>query len=120
MSDRAAIIPTLIAALLATSGTTICLAAQQPSTAPLPSQDAQVMPLWSSAAPGALARQVASYLNSLGIAAFVLRSRLGQRYNHPVELGSMVERWTDQGRRRRCSAPTPIRRSPHRCQASGR
>jgi acetyl esterase/lipase len=32
-------------------------------------------------------RQVASYLNSLGIAAFVLRSRLGPRYHHPVELG---------------------------------
>jgi acetyl esterase/lipase len=32
-------------------------------------------------------RQVASYLNSLGIAAFVLRSRLGPRYRHPVELG---------------------------------
>jgi acetyl esterase/lipase len=31
-------------------------------------------------------RQVASYLNSLGIAAFVLRSRLGPRYHHPVEL----------------------------------
>jgi acetyl esterase/lipase len=32
-------------------------------------------------------RQVASYLNSLGIAAFVLRYRLGPRYHHPVELG---------------------------------
>jgi acetyl esterase/lipase len=32
-------------------------------------------------------RQVASYLNSLGVAAFVLRSRLGPRYRHPVELG---------------------------------
>src|SRR5690242_15637618 len=32
-------------------------------------------------------RQVANYLNSLGIAAFVLRSRLGPRYHHPVELG---------------------------------
>src|SRR6185503_1673907 len=32
-------------------------------------------------------RQVASYLNSLGIAAFVLRSRLGPRYHHPTELG---------------------------------
>ena len=32
-------------------------------------------------------RQVASYLNSLGIAAFVLRSRLGPRYHHPIELG---------------------------------
>jgi acetyl esterase/lipase len=31
-------------------------------------------------------RQVASYLNSLGIAAFVLRSRLGPRYHHPTEL----------------------------------
>ncbi len=32
-------------------------------------------------------RQVASYLNSLGIAAFVLRYRLGPRYRHPIELG---------------------------------
>ena len=32
-------------------------------------------------------RQVASYLNSLGIVAFVLRYRLGPRYHHPVELG---------------------------------
>ena len=34
-------------------------------------------------------RQVASFLNSLGIAAFVLRSRLGPRYRHPVELGDV-------------------------------
>ena len=32
-------------------------------------------------------RQVASYLNSLGIAAFVLKYRLGPRYQHPIELG---------------------------------
>lgn len=32
-------------------------------------------------------RQIASYLNSLGMAAFVLRYRLGPRYHHPVELG---------------------------------
>jgi len=32
-------------------------------------------------------RQVASYLNSLGMAAFVLRYRLGPQYHHPVELG---------------------------------
>ena len=32
-------------------------------------------------------RQVASYLNSLGIAAFVLRYRLGPKYHHPIELG---------------------------------
>src|SRR5215831_13285935 len=31
-------------------------------------------------------RQVASYLNSLGMAAFVLRYRLGPRYHYPVEL----------------------------------
>jgi len=31
-------------------------------------------------------RQVANYLNSLGIAAFVLRYRLGPRYHHPIEL----------------------------------
>ena len=34
-------------------------------------------------------RQVASYLNSLGVAAFVLRSRLGPRYHHPIELGDV-------------------------------
>jgi len=32
-------------------------------------------------------RQVASYLNSMGIAAFVLRYRLGPTYHHPIELG---------------------------------
>src|SRR4029453_201688 len=32
-------------------------------------------------------RQVANYLTSLGMAAFVLRYRLGPRYHHPVELG---------------------------------
>lgn len=32
-------------------------------------------------------RQVASYLNSLRVAAFVLRYRLGPRYHHPIELG---------------------------------
>ena len=32
-------------------------------------------------------RQVANYLNSLGLAAFVLRYRLGPRYHHPIELG---------------------------------
>ena len=32
-------------------------------------------------------RQVANYLNSLGIAAFVLKYRLGPRYHHPVEIG---------------------------------
>jgi acetyl esterase/lipase len=34
-------------------------------------------------------RQVASFLNSLGMAAFVLTSRLGPRYHHPVELGDV-------------------------------
>jgi acetyl esterase/lipase len=34
-------------------------------------------------------RQVASFLNSLGVAAFVLRSRLGPRYQHPIELGDV-------------------------------
>ena len=32
-------------------------------------------------------RQIANYFNSLGMAAFVLRYRLGPRYHHPVELG---------------------------------
>jgi acetyl esterase/lipase len=94
---------------------------------PLPIVDAQVLPLWTGAAPGALGsdesdipavtvylprtiaaatpavivcpggayarlssnhegRQVAGYLNSLGMAAFVLRYRLGPRYHHPIEL----------------------------------
>jgi acetyl esterase/lipase len=32
-------------------------------------------------------RQVANYLNSLGVMAFVLKYRLGPKYHHPVELG---------------------------------
>jgi acetyl esterase/lipase len=32
-------------------------------------------------------RQVANYLNSLGIAAFVLKYRLGPKYHHPIEIG---------------------------------
>ncbi len=32
-------------------------------------------------------RQVANWLNSIGVAAFVLKYRLGPRYHHPVELG---------------------------------
>ncbi len=32
-------------------------------------------------------RQIANWLNSLGIVAFVVRYRLGPRYHHPVELG---------------------------------
>src|SRR3954451_16115491 len=32
-------------------------------------------------------RAPANYLNSLGIAAFVLRYRLGPGYHHPIELG---------------------------------
>ena len=32
-------------------------------------------------------RQIAEWLNSLGIAAFVLRYRLGPKYHHPIELG---------------------------------
>ena len=32
-------------------------------------------------------RQVANFLNSQGIAAFVLKYRLGPKYHHPVELG---------------------------------
>src|SRR5579872_807869 len=31
-------------------------------------------------------RQVANYLNSMGLAAFVLQYRLGPRYHHPVEI----------------------------------
>ncbi|SRR5579883_96834 len=34
-------------------------------------------------------RQVANYLNSLGMAAFVLKYRLGPRYHHPVELADV-------------------------------
>ncbi len=32
-------------------------------------------------------RQIAEYLNKLGISAFVLKYRLGPKYHHPVELG---------------------------------
>jgi len=32
-------------------------------------------------------RQVANWLNSLGMCAFVLKYRLGPRYHHPIELG---------------------------------
>jgi acetyl esterase/lipase len=32
-------------------------------------------------------RQIANWLNSYGIAAFVLKYRLGPRYHHPIELG---------------------------------
>ena len=32
-------------------------------------------------------RQVANFLNSVGVAAFVLKYRLGPRYHHPIELG---------------------------------
>ncbi len=32
-------------------------------------------------------RQVANYLNSLGITSFVLKYRLGPKYHHPIELG---------------------------------
>lgn len=94
---------------------------------PLPIRDAQVIPLWSGAAPGALGsteedtptltvylprntqvgmtavivlpgggyrnlamnhegRQVANYLNAAGLAAFVLKYRLGPRYHHPIEM----------------------------------
>ena len=31
----------------------------------------------------------ATYLNSLGVAAFVLKYRLGPKYHHPIELGDM-------------------------------
>src|SRR6202140_5039955 len=32
-------------------------------------------------------RQVANWLNSLGVTAFVLKYRLGPKYHHPIELG---------------------------------
>ena len=117
-----------IAAVILMNGPLSPAAAQQPVSAAL--QDAQVIPLWTGAAPGALGtdeadipaitvflprtltagtpaiivcpgggyvrfaanhegRQVASFLNSLGVAAFVLRSRLGPKYHHPVELGDV-------------------------------
>jgi acetyl esterase/lipase len=34
-------------------------------------------------------RSPANYLNSLGVAAFVLRYRLGPQYHHPIELGDI-------------------------------
>src|SRR5689334_12924576 len=110
-----------------TAALLIVAMALQPQN-PLPIKDGQVIPLWSSAAPGALGsedadvptitvflprtmrdgtpavvvcpgggyqnlasnhegRQVANFLNSLGIAAFVLKYRLGPKYHHPIELG---------------------------------
>jgi acetyl esterase/lipase len=75
-------------AIVLALATAIPIQAQQP----LPIKDGQVITLWNGAPPGALAsnhegRQVASFLNSLGMAAFVLRYRLGPRYHHPIELG---------------------------------
>ena len=32
-------------------------------------------------------RQVAAFLNSMGVSAFVLKYRLGPKYHHPIELG---------------------------------
>src|SRR5215469_8232694 len=32
-------------------------------------------------------RQVANYLNAAGVAAFVVKYRLGPRYHHPIEMG---------------------------------
>jgi acetyl esterase/lipase len=32
-------------------------------------------------------RQIANYLNSFGVTAFVLKYRLGPKYHHPIELG---------------------------------
>src|SRR5205823_12646814 len=32
-------------------------------------------------------RQIANWFNALGVAAFVLKYRLGPRYHHPIELG---------------------------------
>src|SRR6186713_992137 len=126
MAQRTLTFVTLFTALIFAGWQVPHAAAQQP--APLPIQDAQVIPLWTGAAPAALGtdesdipaitvflprtmtpgtpavivcpgggyvrfaanhegRQVANYLNSLGLAAFVLRSRLGPRYHHPIELG---------------------------------
>ena len=128
MAQRTLTFVTLFTALTVAGWQVPHAAAQQP--APLPIQDAQVIPLWTGAAPAALGtdesdipaitvflprtmtpgtaavivcpgggyvrfaanhegRQVASFLNSLGLAAFVLRSRLGPRYHHPVELGDV-------------------------------
>jgi acetyl esterase/lipase len=35
-------------------------------------------------------RQVASFFNSMGVTAFVLKYRLGPRYHHPIELGDAL------------------------------
>ncbi|HVW86629.1 MAG TPA: alpha/beta hydrolase, partial [Bryobacteraceae bacterium] len=58
----------------------------------LPQQGVTAVVVCPGGGYGALAmnhegRQVANYLNSLGIAAFVLKYRLGPRYHHPIELG---------------------------------
>ena len=68
--------------------------AQQP--APPIMQEPQTILLWPSGAPGGgyarlsmnlEGRAPANYFNTLGIAAFVLRYRLGPQYHHPIELG---------------------------------
>jgi acetyl esterase/lipase len=60
-----------------------------PKTAPSVSSGVVVCP---GGGYGALAvdhegRQIAQWLNARGVAAFVLKYRLGPRYHHPVELG---------------------------------
>src|ERR1022692_343896 len=69
--------------------------AQEPATVPLPwekSVSRTAVVVCPGGGYGMLAdnhegRQVANWLNSLGIAAFVLKYRLGPRYHHPIELG---------------------------------
>ena len=53
-------------------------------------------------------RLPSSYLNSLGIAAFVLRYRLGPRYHHPIELGDAQRAIRIVRSGRRSSACGPI------------
>ena len=55
--------------------------------------------------------QIAQWLNSIGVAAFVLQYRLGPRYHHPIELGD-AQRAIRTVRAR--AAAIPRAAGPHR------
>ena len=117
----------IVLSALTVAGASAAAAPQTTRPAPL-FPEPTTIPLWSSAAPGALGdadadiptvtvfmpretagplaavviapggsyvnlasnhegRQPAAFFNSLGMAAFVLKYRLGPKYHHPIELG---------------------------------
>ncbi len=122
-----ALVAAALCAVLTVPAIQASLAGQARGGAPNP--DPRVVPLWDTAAPGALGtaetdvptltyypptrgvgtavivapgggygslamnhegRQVANWLNAQGVAAFVLRYRLGPRYRHPIPLGDAL------------------------------